>query len=82
MAKPTVATTVAHRGLQAVPGQDLMVADEPADIARAVLDLLGDPARRIEMGAAARRHVVALYDWSACLDPLDTLLGLTAQPKD
>ncbi len=81
MAKPTVATGVAHRGLKAVPGEHMMVADEPTDIARAVLDLLGDPARRIAMGTAARRHVIEQYDWSACLEPLDTLLGLTAQPK-
>ncbi|MBM4129978.1 glycosyltransferase family 4 protein [bacterium] len=36
---------------------------ETADLARELAALLGDPARRDELGNAARRHVRDAYDW-------------------
>ena len=76
MARPVVATSAAFEGIEAVPGEHLLVADEPGEIAAAVLALLADPGRAKAMGDAARRHVVAHYDWEACLAPLDALLNL------
>jgi polysaccharide biosynthesis protein PslH len=42
---PVVASTAAAAGLQAIPGRDLLVADEPTDFAAAVLCLLEDQAQ-------------------------------------
>ncbi len=80
MAKPVVATAAAYEGLQATPGEHLVIANEPAEIAQEIIALLGDPARRLGIGNAARRHVTEHYDWNACLAPLDALLGFDTRP--
>ena len=75
--RPVVASGGAAEGLDAGHGRDLLVADEPAAWADAVAGLLGDDARRAELGAAARRYVERHHDWDTCLAPLAALLGVT-----
>jgi glycosyltransferase involved in cell wall biosynthesis len=60
---PVVATTKGAEGLAAEPGRHLLIADEPADFAIAVVQLLQDPARRQAIVAEARSLVAARYDW-------------------
>ena len=52
-----VATEVAAEGLDVRDGQELLVADTPAEIAGAVKRLIGDPDLRNQLGAAARSFV-------------------------
>lgn len=73
MARSVVASSAAFEGIEAVPGRDLIVADDPAD---AVLALLTDRAHRAALGAAARAQVEARYDWSARLEPLAEMVGM------
>lgn len=63
MGKAVVATTVANEGIGAVPGRDLLLADEPEAMTRAILSLLDDEARRAELGAAGRRFVEEHWTW-------------------
>lgn len=65
MQKPIVATTVANEGIGAIPDEHLVVADDPADMAAAILDLFADPDRAARMGAAARSFVQATWTWEA-----------------
>ena len=51
---PIVATSSALRGLDQVAWQGVVIADDPDDYGRAILDLLGDAARRQHIGRAAR----------------------------
>jgi glycosyltransferase involved in cell wall biosynthesis len=60
---PVVATSKGAEGLDLEPGRDLLVADEPADFAAAVLRLLQDPALREMLSRNGRRAVEAKYDW-------------------
>lgn len=79
MAKAVVSTTVGAEGLPVTSGRDVMIADEPARFAWAVVDLMrdGEARRRIEI--EARRLVVERYDWSAVAhDFEDALARLTA----
>ncbi len=62
--KAIVATSVANEGV-AAPADTLVVADEPADFARAVLDFLANPALAEEFGQRARAHVLAKWTWEA-----------------
>jgi sugar transferase (PEP-CTERM/EpsH1 system associated) len=81
MAKPVVTTSMAAAGAEAtVAGEELLVADEPQETARAVAVLLDDPARRAEMGARARRRIRESYGWGASFARLDRLLGLAGTP--
>jgi sugar transferase (PEP-CTERM/EpsH1 system associated) len=65
MAKAVVATRAANEGIGAVPGRDVVLADEPGSMAQAVLDLLADPARAAALGEAGRRFIVASWTWEA-----------------
>ncbi len=70
MAKPVVASSAAFEGIEAVPGRDLVVADDAALMAEAIRSLLADPAAAAAMGAAARRQMETSYRWEARLAPL------------
>ncbi len=78
MARPVVASAAAAEGIDAAPGEHLLVADTAAGIAEAVSALFDDPARATAMGAAARARMIARYGWEARLAPLGPLLGLAA----
>ena len=58
---PVVATRWAAAGTTGRPGEDLLVADEPEEWCRAVLDLAGDAARRGRIAASARARLEADY---------------------
>lgn len=55
---PVVTTTLGNDGLEAEAGRHLLVADEPADFATAVVCLLRDPALRHRLAEAGRRFAV------------------------
>jgi glycosyltransferase involved in cell wall biosynthesis len=62
--KAIVSTPLGIEGLDFKDGRDLLVADNPAAFAKAVILLLRDPARRAALGAAARQTATR-YDWHA-----------------
>ena len=76
MARPVVASSAAFTGIDAVPGRDLVVADSDPDQARALLELIADPAAAERLGRAARACVESSYSWDAKLAGLPALLGL------
>ncbi|MEO5898380.1 MAG: glycosyltransferase [Vicinamibacterales bacterium] len=65
MAKGVVSTTVGAEGLPVTPGRDIVIADEPARFAQAVVHLIRDADARHRIEEAARRLVVERYDWAA-----------------
>jgi glycosyltransferase involved in cell wall biosynthesis len=65
MGKAVVSTTVGAEGLPVTSGRDVVIADDPADFARAVVGLIRDAGTRRRIEAEARRVVVERYDWSA-----------------
>ena len=74
MARPVVATSGAHEGIEAIAGEEIVVADAPGAFADAVSLLLADRARGDSIGAAARARVVADFTWPARLGELDAAL--------
>ena len=78
MARPVVASKAAAEGIDATPGEHLLVAEGARDMAGAVSALFDDSAAARAMGQAARSRMIARYGWDACLAPLGGLLGLTA----
>ncbi len=68
MGKAVVATRLAAEGLPTVPGQHYLAADNPTDFAAAVVELLADPGRRAELGAAGRSLVEERYSWPRVTD--------------
>jgi len=74
MARPVVASVAAAEGID--HGGTLRVADDAAAHVAAIGALLDDPHAAAALGVAARARVIARYDWTARLAPLDPLLGL------
>jgi sugar transferase (PEP-CTERM/EpsH1 system associated) len=62
---PVVATSFGNEGIEAIPGTEIEVADEPQAFANAVLGLLSDPVKRARLAAAARRSSETDFTWSA-----------------
>lgn len=60
---PVVTTYQAVSALQAVPDQDLILADHPYEFAQAVLGLLNDPEKRLRVSRAGRSYVEKYHDW-------------------
>ncbi len=78
MAKAVVSTTVGAEGLPVTPGRDIVIADEPARFAEAVVGLLRRPDERRQIEAAARQLVVERYDWSAVAREFEAALARVA----
>lgn len=71
MGKSIVSTAVGCEGFDLEPGQELIIADQPAEFAAAVLSLLRDPERRERVGRAARRFAGSRYDWRMIVPRLE-----------
>ncbi|MDO9370210.1 MAG: TIGR03087 family PEP-CTERM/XrtA system glycosyltransferase [Sphingopyxis sp.] len=78
MARPVVASAAAAEGIDATPGEHLLVADDASELADAVCALFDDRAAATKMGQAARAQMIARYGWDARLAPLGELLRLPA----
>jgi len=59
---PVVSTRLGAEGLADRDGDICALADQPAEFARRVIDLLRDPQKAAEMAARAREEVVAKHD--------------------
>lgn len=71
MGKAIVSTTLGCEGFDLAAGQELMIADSPAEFAASVLALLRDPDRRARLGRRARAFAASRYDWSVILPSLE-----------
>jgi len=74
MSRPVVSTRLGVEGLDFEDGEEILLADDPRDFARAVADLLADPERRRVMGRAARRRVEVQYSMPALRESLRGML--------
>lgn len=60
---PIVSTTVGAEGIDVTPGENLLVADDPAAFADALVRVLKDSALACRIAAGGRATVEAHYDW-------------------
>jgi glycosyltransferase involved in cell wall biosynthesis len=65
MAKPIVSTRLGAEGLEFLDGQEIVLEDEPAAFAGAVVKLLGAAPDRHRLGQAARKRVEQNYSFPA-----------------
>ena len=72
MGKAIVSTTLGAEGIEAVPGRDILVEDQPANFADAVNRLLAEPALAARIGQSARRLALERYAWSGGAQALES----------
>ncbi|RMH37810.1 MAG: glycosyltransferase [Nitrospirae bacterium] len=63
MGKPVVSTSIGAEGLPVRHGEHLLLADDPHDFARCVIELLRSPVRAGTLGRNARAYVEAHCGW-------------------
>jgi sugar transferase (PEP-CTERM/EpsH1 system associated) len=79
MARPVVATSEAFEGINASPGQDLLVANGSEEMARFILEVL--EGQHPGLGAAGRKAVERHHCWRQTLRPLDELLPVSSKQE-
>src|SRR5262249_13019661 len=72
---PVVATPEAAKGIQAAPGRDLMVADNPETFSKHILNFLQNAGLRERFADAARAQVERAHQWPLSMRILDDLLA-------
>ena len=75
---PIVSTTVGAEGIAVRPGENILLADEPADFAAAVLRLLEHTDERRKLAAAGRAWAEQRYGWRSVYKAWDAVY---AQPE-
>jgi glycosyltransferase involved in cell wall biosynthesis len=72
---PVVSTTVGCAGIDVVPGEHLLVADDHAAFARACVELLRDPGRRAALAKPARELVEQHHSWDSIRSKMSDLIA-------
>jgi polysaccharide biosynthesis protein PslH len=70
---PVITTGLGLDGIEARPGEDVLVADTPESFAFQVLRLLTDENLQKKLSVSGLRIVEERYDWMTALKPLDTV---------
>jgi sugar transferase (PEP-CTERM/EpsH1 system associated) len=74
MGKPIVVSPAALEGISAVPGQDILVAEDAAAFADTVVSIL--VGQRKTIGQSARRHAEEAYGWARTFAKLDRIMSI------
>ena len=74
MGIPVVATSQAAKGVQAVAGRHLVVADNPELFATQLIRLLNNPNLGSDLSLAARHQIETVHSWPASMEILDNVL--------
>jgi glycosyltransferase involved in cell wall biosynthesis len=61
--KAVVSTAVGCEGIDVTLSKDILVADDPEAFASTVVELLRDPAKRLQLEQNARRLAEEKYSW-------------------
>lgn len=75
MGLPMVITSIANEGIGAVDGEEVVVADDPAAFAAAVVALLRDPDRCRALGRRARAAVERGWSWEGHFADLEAVMA-------
>ena len=71
---PVVSSSVGAQGLEVENGNQLLICDEPASFASAIIDLVADRTKALRMGKAARHLVENRYSWEGIVGKMDLQL--------
>lgn len=74
MGVPVVTTRLAAGGVDAIPGQHLLVADSVDEQVAAISHLLTDRDHRDALAAAGRARILAHHDWAHSMERLDRII--------
>ena len=79
--KALVATPRAAEGVEAKPGEHLLVADDEDELVEAIVELLLDPPRRRRLAESARRWAATHLGWDEGVAAFEELYASLAQAR-
>jgi glycosyltransferase involved in cell wall biosynthesis len=81
MGVPVVASRVAAAGVDAVPGEHLLVASSPDEYATAILRLMDDSGARGRLATAGRERMLSHHAWHRSMQRLDGIIDSVLSRK-
>jgi sugar transferase (PEP-CTERM/EpsH1 system associated) len=82
MEHPLVSTTIGAEGLPLEDGEHMLVADDAAGFAQAVLSLLEDPARATAMARTSAAYVRENFGWDAAAEAFARIVSSPSAAAD
>jgi glycosyltransferase involved in cell wall biosynthesis len=80
--RAVVSTGLGMEGIEAAPGKDFLLADEPEAFAQGIQTLLSSDEQRARLGSNARELVLRRYTWNSVgADWRDLINGLVANGR-
>ena len=73
MGNPIVSTSIGAKGLNVTPEENIIIADNPKEFARRVIELLNDEGLRNRIGANARKLMEEECSWEKVTAMLNTV---------
>ena len=73
---PVISTRLGAEGLPYNPGEHLLICEEPAEFAEAILFLLDAPEARAQLAEAGRRLYESRYTWDVAWKTLEHELSV------
>lgn len=70
---PVVTSSNGNAGLQAVPGQDLLVADDPETFAASVLSLMDDQMQWNKLSENGQKYIATYHNWDTIVEQLTSI---------
>lgn len=74
MGVPVVASAVAAGGVDAIPGEQILIANDDADFGHQILNLLENVDARNTLSTAARQRMVTHHNWASSMMMLDKIV--------
>ncbi len=74
MGVPVVCSDVAARGVDAVDGEQILVAASDIECAKKILSVLSNPDQRQQLSQAGRDWIVKNYSWKQSMQRLDDIV--------
>lgn len=71
---PVVSTAIGAEGLDYTDGEDILIADSPAEFAEACARILSDPAFAARIAANARHLVTSRFSWDRVVVDFENLI--------
>ena len=75
MGCPVIASNWAAGGVDAVPGEHLLIASAPSDYVDAILRLTENPEERAKLALSGRKRVLSHHNWPSSMERLDELIA-------
>jgi glycosyltransferase involved in cell wall biosynthesis len=81
MNRPVVSTTIGVEGLDVIHNQHLLIANDPATFAAAIIQLLDNPTQRQTLATNARTLVETRFSWSQVARQFEAICMNALKPK-